>query len=487
MNLKKFFYRYPAEIFLFLATLFIRFPFFFRDYIDKDESTFILMGQSIADGHLPYDRLWDLKPPLLFYLFAIIEKVVPHSFVAIRFFGVVVVFLSALLLMRIAKKADLKNGFLIGVGYVILGSEFGSLQGVMSEHLAVLFILAGLLFFLERRNSFDFFIAGFAWGCAVLCKLNYAYPVALLFLVYLFENLRTIGVKQVVTHLFVLGIGLIVPVVLMFIPFALEGKTELFINSVFLAPMKYASASDLTMADKLRVSWWIIILTAAISYLAARGSRPENRRVVFASIAILVGTVYTFFSSGIVNGHYLVEVYPFFLILVIGVLLRKSAQPRLGILAVIVFLLSFESISEYVKLLKTRKDPTQYRPTFEVVDQLKKQKLDSSTIFFLDYHIGYWLLHQYPLTKSTTHPSNLGRPFLFPFLNDSNRTSLEELKSIMENVRPEVIVSQANGIEFFEDTSVENMYFKSELERHFRSIYTNPKHRIYIWKRDSIR
>jgi hypothetical protein len=264
-----------------------------------------------------------------------------------------------------------------------------------------------------------------------------------------------------------------------------EGKTGLFINSVFLAPMKYASASGLTLADKLRVSWWIIALTAVVSYLAIHVSRLENRRVVFASIAILVGTVYTFFSSGIVNGHYLVETYPFFLILVFGVLIQRSIQPRLTIMALIVFLLSFESISEYVKLVKTRKEPAQYRPTFEVVDQLKKRNLDSSRILFLDYHIGYWLLHQYPLTKSTTHPSNLGRPFLFPYMNDSNRTSLDELKSIMENVRPEVIVSQANGIEFFEDSSAENRYFKSELQNDFRTIYTNPTHRIYIWKRNS--
>lgn len=114
MNLKRFFHQYPAEIFLFLTTFFIRFPFFFRDYIDKDESTFILMGQSIADGFLPYDRLWDLKPPLLFYFFALIEKVFPHSFVAIRFFGVIIIFLSAILLMRIAKQANLKNGFFGG-------------------------------------------------------------------------------------------------------------------------------------------------------------------------------------------------------------------------------------------------------------------------------------------------------------------------------------------------------------------------------------
>ena len=167
MNVKNLFNRYPTEIFLFLATLFIRFPFFFRDYIDLDESTFILMGQSIADGHLPYDNLWDLKPPLLFYFFGVIEKIFPHSFIAIRFFGVIVIFLSALILMRIARQANLKNGFLIAVGYQILSSEFGSLQGVMSEHLSVLFILLGLLFFLTKTKT-KFFLAGIAFGCAML-------------------------------------------------------------------------------------------------------------------------------------------------------------------------------------------------------------------------------------------------------------------------------------------------------------------------------
>ena len=37
--------------------LLTRFPFFFHDVINWDESTFILVGQSIIDGHLPYVTL----------------------------------------------------------------------------------------------------------------------------------------------------------------------------------------------------------------------------------------------------------------------------------------------------------------------------------------------------------------------------------------------------------------------------------------------
>ena len=69
----------------------IRFPFFFRDYVDRDESTFILMAQSLVDGHLPYTQLWDLKPPLLFLIFALPIWVFGKSMVAIRLMGLLAV------------------------------------------------------------------------------------------------------------------------------------------------------------------------------------------------------------------------------------------------------------------------------------------------------------------------------------------------------------------------------------------------------------
>ncbi|MEM9869038.1 MAG: glycosyltransferase, partial [Bacteroidota bacterium] len=79
---------------LVLVTLFIRFPFFFRDYVDRDESTFIIMGQSWVNGHLPYTHLWDLKPPITFLFFASIITIFGKSFIAIRLFGALLVALT---------------------------------------------------------------------------------------------------------------------------------------------------------------------------------------------------------------------------------------------------------------------------------------------------------------------------------------------------------------------------------------------------------
>jgi hypothetical protein len=439
------------------------------------------MGQSIADGHLPYDHLWDLKPPLLFYFFAFIEKIFPHSFFAIRFFGVLIIFLSAVLLMKIAKQAGLRNGFLIALGYILLSSEFGSLQGVMSEHFAVFFLLLGLVFLLRKKENYNLIMGGMAFGCASLCKLNYAYAIAALLIFYFINKYKSENFKQAVRSITLLVIGILIPIFLISVPYVFAGKLDLFINSVFLAPLEYAKALNYEWIYKLKMTWWIIALTVCISYLALRCAR-ENKFLVFICIAILAGTVYTFYSSGIINGHYLVQVYPFLLLLVLGVIIQKKIQLKLIVAGISVFLLSFESLLEYGRLIHSIQNPVEYRSTFEVISELKKRKLDDEKIFFADYHIGYWLLNQYPLTKSTTHPSNLSRPYLFKYYNDSSKTSLEELKYIMEDIKPGVIVSKSNGLDFFADDSPENLYFKKRIQRNFEIIYRDTIDRIYIWE-----
>ena len=49
----------------------LKFPFFFTDVFNWDESTYIIIGQWIIDGGLPYIERTEVKPPLLGYLYAI--------------------------------------------------------------------------------------------------------------------------------------------------------------------------------------------------------------------------------------------------------------------------------------------------------------------------------------------------------------------------------------------------------------------------------
>jgi hypothetical protein len=480
--------RYPhwaTALFLFLTTLFIRLPFFFRDYTDHDESTFILMGQSIADGYLPYDHLWDLKPPLLFYIFGAIEAIFPHSFIAIRFFGVVVVFISSVFLIKIAKNAHLENGFFIALFYIILSSELGNLQGLMSEHLAVFFILPGLLCLQIKRSIFYFLAAGIFFGCALLCKLSYAYAIVALLICFLFFNWHKSSFARLFKLNIVLTIGLLLPFFLLSLPFIAEKKLDLFINSVFLAPLEYSHAQQYSLLQKIERTWWILPIGLLLSYLAIKKLNKENKQPFIASMSILLGTIYTFFSSGNVNGHYLIQVFPFILILLVGSAMQKMLTVRLRYLVVFVVLVSIESLVEYYHLFESYKQNSTfyYRQSFQIVNELKRRDLDKKTIFFADYHIGYWLLDQYPLTKSTTHPSNLNRPYLFKYF-DVHKNSLEELKYIMESIRPDVVVSKSEKLSFFSPDTEENIYFKTIMNKEFTILHQDNDNKIVVWQRN---
>jgi hypothetical protein len=83
-----------------LWALILRLPFFFPDTIDWDESTLIIMGQGILDGYLPYDRIWDAKPPLAYVAFAGAIELLGRSVAAIRFVGYLCVVLTSYLVYR---------------------------------------------------------------------------------------------------------------------------------------------------------------------------------------------------------------------------------------------------------------------------------------------------------------------------------------------------------------------------------------------------
>lgn len=484
-----YFYRmHPARkqaIFLFLALLFIRLPFFFRDYIDHDESTFILMGASVAEGHLPFVHLWDLKSPFLFYLFGLVEFIFPDSLIATRVFGLLAIYASALLLLAIARRAGLKNGFLIALGYILLSSLFGSLQGVMSEHLAVLFILLALHRFTINERLANVFLAAFFFGLALLSKLNYGYAI-LFFLLYFFVVYwRHDGIARAVTWGLTVAAGILLPVAVVSIPFLVHDQFSLFLQSTFLAPFAYGHDVGLSFLQKIAKTWWIILAALVITWASLRAARPSLRRFVTGVSLLLSGTVLSFLMSGKVNGHYLIEVYPFFLILGAGILIKNDYRPAPVWLIGAVLLLSIESWKEYFvvgRQLAEKSTPFNGK-SLEVIEELSRRGIEDKTIFFADYHIGYWFLDKYPLTKSTTHPSNLGRPYLFRYFGNERNTSLAELKYIMEEIRPGIVVSRMGYISFLPPGGPGNIYFDSLARKDFMPIVSDEQRRIFIWQR----
>lgn len=476
---------FTAEyLFLFAVTLFIRFPFFFRDSIDHDESTFILIGNTITDGYLPYDYLWDLKPPLLFYVFAFVEYIFPHSLIAVRLFGVIIVFLSAVFLLQITRAVRVRNGFLIALSYIILSSLFGSLQCVMSEHVAMFFFLPGLLFYLKNKSTGSFMLAGIFFGCALLCKLNLAYTVIALSAYYFFFHLKSTGLIPVIKKCAALSAGVIIPFAAIVTPYLLAGKLKLFIDSVFMATLEYGHTTRVSVLQKLSVAGWLIALGLLVSFLAIKFAAKEQKNNAWLFIVLLLSTIFTFYSIGSVTGHYLIQIFPFLSILIFGFIFRFESRPGYMKYVLLVLLVSAESYIEYYRIVKqyAAKSTFYNGKAFRSLEELKRLQLEHKKIFFADYHIAYWFLHKYPLAKSVTHPSSLSRPAFFKHFGD-NRNSLEEVIYVMEVINPEVIVSRRDNLSFFPETSPENIYFINKTKSDYDLVYQDAAERIFIWKK----
>ncbi|MEL0272031.1 MAG: glycosyltransferase [Flavobacteriaceae bacterium] len=429
----------------------LRFPFFFRDYIDKDESTFILMGQAWVDGFLPYTLLWDLKPPLVFLYFAKIIYLFGKSLLAIRFFGAVIVGFNGYLLYRIARNHTSSiYALTLGVLTIYFQSLFGSVQGVMSEHLGLFPILLGCYLLVENRN---YFWGALLFSLGLYFKLNIAYGMLLAFPFLFFQ--RRDEMKQMIAGSILGGVLATLITGIWFI-----GNTSLFLESVFYAPLAYTKA---TISQQLKTFLSLLPAFILLAWLFKR--YPKHRFYTLFT----AGVLFSLIRLGKVNGHYLLQVYPF-MILVIGILiyeLKRKLSPQ--IVLILLVIIPIETYKETWDLMQYHENTGYWYngEGHEIARFLKDHDLDKKTAYYTDYHIGYWLTNNRPLTKVVTHPSNIERPELFPFMRVKDSTPVAVLKELLINQKPEIIVAKSR--KNFKDAVLESM-LASALKQNYQQI-----------------
>ena len=71
---------------------------------DQDEAFYLLHGGLWLQGHPPYTAVWDVKPPGLILIFAVIRMFASPGVIAARIAASLAVFLGALALMRFARR-----------------------------------------------------------------------------------------------------------------------------------------------------------------------------------------------------------------------------------------------------------------------------------------------------------------------------------------------------------------------------------------------
>ncbi|RDY59570.1 ArnT family glycosyltransferase [Flagellimonas nanhaiensis] len=466
---------------LLLIALFIRFPFFFRDYVDRDESTFIIMGQSWANGYLPYTQLWDLKPPITFLFFGIAIKLFGQSFIAIRLLGTIMVALTALFTYGVATKMSSKKiAFWCAIFCVFFQSLFGSLQGVMSEHICIFFFMAGVYVLFSKKHWAWYFVIGILFGFSVMSKLNMAYAVLFLGLYLLWNGFSERKYSATLGKLSLMGAGFVLLILLTALPYYLQETTSVWWTSIFKAPLAYSESKQHSLLKTLPAI--LVILGLLVAGFASKVIDYKSKQQQLLAIMV-IGVSFSFMQAGKVNGHYLIQLYPFMLIL-IGIAIGKLPQPKKAlnwVIAGVLALIPTEAYLEYANIInhKVEKGSFYNGEGIDVPNYILNQNLETKNIFFTEYHIGYWILGVHPPTKAATHPSNITREELFPYMNNPRKTGLEELRYILEVIKPKTLVAR-KGKKIFDKKLMDyNEYIDSYLENHYALEYTVGRGLIY--------
>jgi hypothetical protein len=151
-----------------------------------------------------------------------------------------------------------------------------------------------------------------------------------------------------------------------------------------------------------------------------------------------------------------------------GFFLDRILAGRIKWLVVIVisliFLISINPIVEQYEKIALRAlggQPLDNSEAFEIAAFLKQNGVSGQPIYMMSDHIVYWLVDSQPLTKSTTHPSTIGKEYLLKILLGPDESSKAEMARVLGK-KPEFIVKRED-VEYLQDDEVKQLLHKTLL------------------------
>ncbi|MCC5898247.1 MAG: glycosyltransferase family 39 protein [Phormidium sp. BM_Day4_Bin.17] len=452
-----------------IISLLLRLPFFFRDVIDWDESTFILMGQSILDGHLPYTQLWDIKPPLAFFAYAGFILFLGKSIISIRIAGTVCVILTAFFVYVSGKKvANRSSAFLAAIATSMGISLLGSGQATMTEHVALVPLTAALALIFCYNKIPDLkltFLVSILLTTAAFVRLNLGYTV-LIFGCYLVVR-QSPQWRQFLNHALVYTLGCLLVIFLTYFPYLITENGQLWWTSVIVAPLQY-SMDDSTLLEssrrlmmrlfnrsrqRLTLGVYLLIwiggfLGIIAAFLPRNRHNSPNFFQATSLTLITVSVGLSILRSGATFQHYLIQIIPF-LGLGTAIVWHKLSKPHLlkQFVSVFVLFVLFSSltpiINEYRSVEVRLRDggPLQVGRSYEIAAYFRENQAENEPIYMMIDHLVYWWIDSQPLTPMITHPSNLARGYLLELVNGPGSSPESELAKIF-SAEPTFVVKK---------------------------------------------
>jgi hypothetical protein len=436
---------------LLLFTIVVRFPYFFPSVISWDESTFILLGQSIVDGHLPYTEFWDNKPPLAFVPFSVFILLFGKSIVGIRIGGALMVFLSAWITFHIGRRIwGYRAGLLAAVATIFFISIAEAGQATMTEIIACAPMMGSLALLLHSRpRLWESLSAGILMALAMLVRLNLAYlalAVGLLLIVRSIRNPREIKALPLY------ALGGVIPFAGVALVYYLSGHFGMLIKSMIEASMAHATGrfplSQVVLGQiRAMVRYlglaplWVGFVGGVVMILTKwAGMGEEKKRGIVSAGVFVLGVAISILLSGAPYAHYQIQVIPLvalaaglFYAAILGARRKRRAAVFAFALLVVLLFPVRTIVAAYLdlggKLVHRR--PLAGDTGYELAEYLERENPQAEPTYLMSYHIAYWLTGTKPLSGLVAHPSTIGKPYFLEILVGPGATTSGELEKLL--------------------------------------------------------
>ncbi len=292
--------------------------------LERDEGEYAYAGQLILQGIPPYEQVYSMKLPGVYFIYALILCLFGESPTAIHTGLLVVNLMTILLLFFFTRKLFDEPTALASAAALAILSVNPFVHGVFAhaEHFVILFVLSSLLILLYSWDSDggkEVFLSGFFAGIACLMKqqaLSFAgLALAALLMVSLFKKDKTS--KKLFLYPLIFLMGLATPLLITGIYFYLHGLGEKFLFWTFSYAREYISTTDplsaltelkrkITLIFNYASALWLLGAVGAMTLFSSRIDIKNRLFVVlffvFSCLAVTPGFYF--------REHYFIMILP---------------------------------------------------------------------------------------------------------------------------------------------------------------------------------
>jgi hypothetical protein len=249
-----------------------------------DSGVFLYDGQQILNGKLPYRDFWDHKPPLVFYLNALILKIYPEGWWGIWWFQVLWGTLGAYLCYSLLKEQiPMPLAALVSSGSIMLFHHFGG-SGNFTEFYAIIFFYLAFISFLKIRSEENIkiysFILGLSFALSFMFRQNSIstwLSIGIFFSVEFILDIAKNRIKDFIPAVF----GSLIGLFFVLLPFILEKSLVDFWDVAFAYQFIYIKTD---LLDKLITLKQFLIMMFTTSFFTG-----------FTMVLWIIGSIYVIF------------------------------------------------------------------------------------------------------------------------------------------------------------------------------------------------